>query len=132
MPPKKSKKKSAKRQKSASSNAETPAGPSANETTLRAELESLDKDLAEYKKKVEELRLENEWLKDEIDRTANDSNEYITQLTNKTKDKEKIIASLEETNKKQLAAVRAEKQRTLDHYEARKKRIASPNNGNRV
>ncbi|XP_002738993.1 coiled-coil domain-containing protein 166-like [Saccoglossus kowalevskii] len=133
MPPKKGKGKGkgkGKKGKKAAAAAEggdegpvEPPKPTEKELLLRAELESLTEELAGLKKRVEELRHENEWLQQEAHQTRVESHEYMSYMSKKTHKRQTTIITLTDQNQKEIEDINKQKEEMLKEYEEKKQAL---------
>ncbi|KAI8814618.1 hypothetical protein BJ742DRAFT_892589 [Cladochytrium replicatum] len=70
-----------------------------DERVLRARLEMLEKELGEYKQKCAYYKKENDWYRVEIESCQKDTADYVRYLESKKAEKESTIKELTELNK---------------------------------
>ncbi|XP_078609868.1 coiled-coil domain-containing protein 166-like [Branchiostoma floridae x Branchiostoma japonicum] len=103
----------------AAPSAEPPEGED-REELLAKQLQSVNDELAEKKRRVEELRKENEWLQQEAHQTRVESHEYMSYMAKKTHKRQSTIVSLSDQNQKEIEKLQQEKSEVLAEYEQKK------------
>lgn len=98
-------------------------GPTELELSLRMELDSLERELAQAKHEAEEARKNNQWLQEEVARTEEEMKEYETYMGKKTQREHTRMQSLTDTTQREIDAMEAEKQRRRIEYEDIKKTL---------
>jgi len=128
MPPKKKGGKKGKKKKGDGEDGETVGRPQAGEPSekeefLQKELDVLTDQLTAVKKKVEDLRQENDWLQTEAQKIRVESHEYMSYMEKKTNKRQTTIVSLSDHNQKEIADIQEQKQAMLEEYESKKQAL---------
>ncbi|XP_071960781.1 coiled-coil domain-containing protein 166-like [Antedon mediterranea] len=122
MPPKKGKGKGKNKPKDdAEGEVEEPAQATEKEILLKRELDSLTDELAGLKKRVDELRRENEWLQEEAHKTRVESHEYMSYMAKKAHKRQTTIITLSDQNQEEIRQINQQKESMLREYEVKKK-----------
>ncbi|XP_033123789.1 calcium-binding and coiled-coil domain-containing protein 1-like [Anneissia japonica] len=121
MPPKKGKGKKKAKNAEPEGEPDKPAQATEKEILLKQELDSLTEELAGLKKRVDELRRENEWLQEEAHKTRVESHEYMSYMSKKAHKRQTTIITLSDQNQEEIRQINLQKEAMLMDYEAKKK-----------
>ncbi|XP_050393685.2 coiled-coil domain-containing protein 153 [Patella vulgata] len=97
--------------------------PTEKEILLQEELEKVSSDLDNAKKRVEDLRMENDWLQQEAQKVRVESHEYMSYIEKKTSKRQTTIITLSDHNKQQIKNIKLEKQLMEEEYDEKKKAL---------
>ncbi|XP_070581050.1 coiled-coil domain-containing protein 166-like [Ptychodera flava] len=100
-----------------------PPKPTEKELLLRTELENFTEELVVLKKRVEELRNENEWLQQEAHQTRVESHEYMSYMAKKTHKRQTTIITLTDQNQKEIEDINKQREEMLKSYEGKKQEL---------
>ncbi|KAH9512866.1 hypothetical protein Btru_036794 [Bulinus truncatus] len=131
MPPKKGKKsgkkgkkgkKGSKEANATSDQRKTPV-PSEKETILQLELEKVTIQLEEAKKRVNDLKKENEWLQNEAQNIRIENHEYMSYMEKKTSKRQTTIITLSDHNREEIRNIELQKQKMEEDFDKKKKTL---------
>ncbi|KAG5260881.1 hypothetical protein AALO_G00297590 [Alosa alosa] len=94
----------------------TPPG-SDKDSLLQKEYDILTNTLLNLKKKLEQLRKENEFLQNEANQTRMESHEYMSYMSKRTQKRQKAIVTLSDQNHQQLESLREQRDELFRKYE---------------
>ncbi|XP_033752539.1 coiled-coil domain-containing protein 166-like [Pecten maximus] len=97
--------------------------PTEKELILQQELVKVTSDLENARKKVEDLRKENDWLQQEANRVRNESHEYMSYMEKKTSKRQTTIITLSDHNKQQIRNILLEKEIMEKEFDERKQAL---------
>ncbi|XP_052687716.1 coiled-coil domain-containing protein 166-like [Crassostrea angulata] len=97
--------------------------PSEKELLLQQELEKVTADLQSAKKRVEDLRKENEWLQQEGSRVRVESHEYMGYMEKKTTKRKTTIITLSDHNKEEIRNIDFQKQNMEEEFNQKKQAL---------
>eukprot|EP00911_Craspedida_sp_UC1_P000501 UC1_evm1s378 len=96
-------------------------GPTELELSLRLELETLEADLTRAKQEAEEARVQHEWLREELQKTRDETRDYESYMRKKTMREHARMQGLSDQNQRDIDSVNAERTRRSKEFEAAKK-----------
>ncbi|XP_031441190.1 basal body-orientation factor 1 [Clupea harengus] len=109
MPPKKTERKP---------DVELPTPPESDkDSVLQKEYGILTNTLLNLKRKLEQLRKENEFLQNEANQTRMESHEYMAYVSKRTQKRQKAIVTLSDQNHQQLESLSEQREKLLEKYE---------------
>lgn len=97
--------------------------PTEKELILQQELVKVTSDLENARKKVEDLRKENDWLQQEANRVRNESHEYMSYMEKKTSKRQTTIITLSDHNKQQIRNILLEKEIMEKEFDEKKQAL---------
>ncbi|XP_060071782.1 coiled-coil domain-containing protein 166-like [Ylistrum balloti] len=97
--------------------------PTEKELILQQELVKVTSDLENARKKVEDLRKENDWLQQEANRVRNESHEYMSYMEKKTSKRQTTIITLSDHNKHQIRNILLEKEIMEKEFDEKKQAL---------
>lgn len=96
-------------------------GPTELELSLRLELASLETELTRAKLEAEEARVQHEWLREEVQKTRDETKDYESYMRKKTVREQAKIQGLSDQNQRELDNIELEKARRTKEFELTKK-----------
>lgn len=87
------------------------------EMLLQREYDTLTENLCTLKRRVEQLRKENEFLQNEVDQTRKENVEYISYLSKKAEKRQNAIVTLNDQSHQELEELRRQRQNMQDKHE---------------
>lgn len=91
--------------------------------TFSFRLVKVTSDLENARKKVEDLRKENDWLQQEANRVRNESHEYMSYMEKKTSKRQTTIITLSDHNKQQIRNILLEKEIMEKEFDEKKQAL---------
>lgn len=97
--------------------------PTEKEILLQEELNTVTAELENAKKKVEDLRKDNEWLQQEAQKVRIESHEYMSYMEKKTSKRQTSIVTLSDHNKQEIRNIQLQRQVMEEEFDEKKKAL---------
>eukprot|EP00049_Salpingoeca_infusionum_P027937 m.35125 g.35125 ORF g.35125 m.35125 type:complete len:276 (+) comp9849_c0_seq2:202-1029(+) len=97
------------------------AGPTQLELSLRLELESLENELDVAKRQAEEAKAQNDYLREEVERTRERTADYEHYMKQKTVREQAKVQTLSDQSQLSIDSITLDKQRKAKDYDEMKK-----------
>ncbi|XP_076458449.1 coiled-coil domain-containing protein 166-like [Babylonia areolata] len=97
--------------------------PTEKEIMLQEELAKVTKELEDSKKRVDDLRHENDWLQQEAQKVRIESHEYMSYMEKKTSKRQTTIITLSDHNKQEIRNIQLQRQTMEEEFDEKKKAL---------